>query len=140
MAATIGWRLRSVEEGRVQLELEPADYLLNSRSMHGGALAALLDSAMAAAVTSTLSAEMRCSTIELKVNYIRPPGVATGRLVAEGTVVHAGRRIAVAEARVVDEGAALYACSTGTFALSPNLAQEEDAAAAPASEPEGNGQ
>jgi uncharacterized protein (TIGR00369 family) len=121
MAETIGWRLCAVEQGRVVLELEPAEHLLNSRSVHGGALAALLDSAMAAAVTSTLSPEIRCSTIELKVNFTRPATLVTGRLVAEGKVIHAGREIVVAEARVTDDQKKLYACSTGTFALSSNL-------------------
>jgi uncharacterized protein (TIGR00369 family) len=133
MAETIGWRLCSVEHGCVRLELEPAEYLLNSRSLHGGALAALLDSAMAAAVTSTLPPEIRCSTIELKVNFIRPATLATGRLIAEGKIVHAGRQIAVAEARVTDDQTKLYACSTGTFALSSNRASELSFA------PEGNG-
>src|SRR5258708_4789166 len=65
MAETIGWRLCFVAQGCIRLELEPGEHLLNSRSLHGGALAALLDSAMAAAVTSTLSSKVRCSTIEL---------------------------------------------------------------------------
>ena len=54
------------------------------------------------------------TTLELKTNYVRAITQATGRVYAEGKVVHSGGRVATTEARVHDESGALYAHATST--------------------------
>ena len=83
-------------------------------SMHGGIVAALVDTAMACALSSMLPADAGFTTLELKTNYVRAITQATGRVYAEGTVLHSGGRVATTEARVHDDSGALYAHATST--------------------------
>lgn len=107
IAALLGFELAEVEEGRVTFEAEPAEFHYNPIGVvHGGLAATMLDSVMGCAVHSTLPAGVLYSTIEVKVNFVRPITSGTGPIVAEGTVVHAGGRVATAEGR-------LYAKNTG---------------------------
>jgi uncharacterized protein (TIGR00369 family) len=72
-------------------------------SVHGGVAATLLDSCMGCAVHTTLPAGVAYTTADLQVRYIRAMGDATGRVLAEGRVVHRGRRTATAEGRLFVE-------------------------------------
>jgi uncharacterized protein (TIGR00369 family) len=82
-------------------------------SVHGGVAATLLDSCMGCAVHSTLEAGVGFTTTDLQVRYIRAMSADTGRVLAEGRVVHGGRRTATAEGRLVTEdGETLLAHST----------------------------
>jgi uncharacterized protein (TIGR00369 family) len=71
--------------------------------VHGGLAATLLDSAMGCAVHSTLPAGTGYTTLEVKVNFARAITRATGRVLCEGTLIHAGRTVATAEGRVFAE-------------------------------------
>jgi len=83
---------------------EPAEYHYKPIGVvHGGLAATLLDSAMSCAVHTTLAAGERYTTLELKVNFVRAITVATGRVRAEGTVVHRGGTIATAEGHLLSE-------------------------------------
>jgi uncharacterized protein (TIGR00369 family) len=82
--------------------------------VHGGLIATLLDSALGCAVHSLLPTGTGYTTVELKVNFIRPVTVATGRIRADAKVLHAGSRIATAEAKLLDENGELYAHGTAT--------------------------
>jgi len=89
-------------------------------SVHGGYIAALLDSCMACAVHSTLEIGYNYATIEVKINYVRQITADTGEVHAEGKVIHLGKRIATAEGRLLDSAGKLYAHGTTTcliFAL-----------------------
>ena len=88
-------------------------------TVHGGIAATLLDSVMGCAVHSTLAPGVGYTTLELKVNYIRSARTDGRRLVGEGKVVHAGRRTATAEGRIVDERGALVAHATTTCLVLP---------------------
>lgn len=119
-ARLIGYGLSEVERGRVVFELTPAEYHYNPfATVHGGILGTLLDSAMTAAVLSMLPVGVACSTLEMKVNYVRAVTGAVGVLRAEGKVVHAGTTVATAEGRLVDAGGKLYAHATTTCSISP---------------------
>jgi uncharacterized protein (TIGR00369 family) len=110
MAKLLGFGLSEVEEGRVVFEAEPEERHYNPlNSVHGGLAMTMLDSAAGAAVHTTLVRGQLYSTVETKVNMVRPITVATGRIAAEGRVVHRGSRIATAEAalRAVESGALL---------------------------------
>lgn len=104
-----------VAEGRAVFEVEPREQHYNPIGVvHGGLLATLLDSAMACAVHSTLPAGTGYTTVELHVNLVRAAGVDTGRLRAEGEILHRGSRVATAQGRVVDAKGRLYAHGTTT--------------------------
>ena len=113
IAATVGLGMSEIEPGRVVMTLAPGEHLNNpGGTMHGGMIATLLDSVMGCAVHSTLPAGRGYTTLELKVNYIRGVTMASGVITGTGTVVHAGRQVAVAEARAVD--AAGRVCATAS--------------------------
>jgi uncharacterized protein (TIGR00369 family) len=83
-------------------------------SVHGGWIAAMLDSAVGCAVHSTLPAGKGYTTLELKVNYVRAVTADAGPLRAEGKVIHVGGQIATAEGRLYDAAGKLYAHATTT--------------------------
>lgn len=111
----LGMRLDAVERGHVVLSLDTRpDFANPLGTVHGGIAAALLDSALGSAVHTTLPARVGYTTLELKVNYIRAVGTDGEKLTAEGTVIHAGRRTATAEGKVVDSRGRLVAHATTT--------------------------
>lgn len=114
-AILMGIRMAEVSEGRVVFAGEPAEYHYNPLgTVHGGVMATLLDSALGCAVQSLLPAGTSYTTIELKVNYLRPVTTKTGTVYAEGKIIHLGGRIATAEARLTDAAGKLYAHGTTT--------------------------
>ncbi|MBE3557704.1 MAG: PaaI family thioesterase [Ktedonobacteraceae bacterium] len=114
-AILTGTWLSEVSEGRVVFTAEPAEYHYNTLgTVHGGIIATILDSALGCAVQSLLPAGTGYTTLELKVNYLRPLTVKTGTVSCEGKVIHLGGRIATAEARLTDREGKLYAHATTT--------------------------
>ena len=111
----IGYRLSKVEIGRVVFELEPAEFHYNPfASVHGGIASTLLDSAMTSANLTTLPIGIACSTLEMKVNFIRPIFDNTGLLRCEAKIIHVGSRIATAEGKLIDVQGKLYAHAVTT--------------------------
>jgi uncharacterized protein (TIGR00369 family) len=118
MAATMGMEIVSIGDGEATFAVKPAEWHYNPiGTVHGGLAATLLDSVLGCAVHSTLPAGVGYTTVDLAVKLVRPITVATGRLLAEAQIVHAGARIATAEARVVDAAGTLYAQGTTTCVL-----------------------
>ena len=79
VAKLIGYRIVDVEQGRAIFELEPGEYHYNPFStVHGGMITTLLDTAMTAAVMSTIPKGQGCATLEIKTNFIRPVTLETG--------------------------------------------------------------
>lgn len=88
----------AVEKGRVLFAGIPDARFYNPiGTVHGGWAATLLDSCMACAVHSTLEPGQGYTTLEIKINYVRAMTDRTGRVEAEGKVVHAGKQVATAE-------------------------------------------
>src|SRR2546427_1085720 len=109
ITALIGMAMVEVSEGRVVFSAEPAEYHYNPLgTVHGGITATLLDSAMGCAVQSMLPHGGGYTTLELKVNYLRPMTSKTGTVYAEGKIIHVGGRTATAEARLMDASGKLY--------------------------------
>ncbi|HTS53887.1 MAG TPA: PaaI family thioesterase [Burkholderiales bacterium] len=103
------------ENGRTVFQGLPATAHYNPLgSVHGGWIATMLDSAVGCAIHSMLPAGKGYTTLELKVNYVRPVTTATGALRAEGKVIHAGGQVATAEGRLYDTSGKLYAHATTT--------------------------
>jgi uncharacterized protein (TIGR00369 family) len=123
IADLLGFAPVEAEEGRVVFAAVPDDRHYNPiGTVHGGLAATLLDSAMGCAVHSTLPTGVGYTTLELKVNFVRPITSETGRILCEGTVVHRGGRVATAEGRVFAEadGAMLAHGTTTCLIFSPN--------------------
>ena len=111
-----------VGDGLAVFEGEPGPDLLNPLgSVHGGWALALIESATAAAVHSTLPAGASFATIETKGNFSRLIVPETGRVRAEGRVVNAGRTIVSAECRIVDPRGRLMAHGTSTVMVFRDL-------------------
>jgi uncharacterized protein (TIGR00369 family) len=112
---TLPFSLVEAEAGRVAFEGRPGASLLNPMgTVHGGFTMTLLDSAMTCAVLSVLAAGEGCTTVETKVNFVRPVMPSTGPVRAEAQIVHAGARLATAEGRLVDAAGRLYAHGSTT--------------------------
>jgi uncharacterized protein (TIGR00369 family) len=120
MAETLNFRLVAVDEGSATFEAVPGPQFYNPQlRMHGGYCAALIDSAMGVAVQTKLPAGTGYGTIEMKVNYVRKLTAEHGPLRCIGTVIHGGRTMFTAEARVIDQDGKLYAHGSGTFLVYP---------------------
>ena|SRR5688572_12945713 len=115
IAALMNFEIVELSEGRAVFAVEPKEYHYNPIGVvHGGLAATLLDSAMGCAVHSTLPAGAAYTTLEIKVNFVRPMTAETRRVRAEAKLIHLGGRTATAEGRVVDEAGKLYAHATTT--------------------------
>ncbi len=115
MGALMNFSIIEIGEGRAIFGAEPAEYHYNPNgTVHGGLAAALLDSAMGCAVHTLLPAGAGYTTLEIKVNYIRPMNRDTGPVRCEGTIIHVGARTATAEGRITDLRGKLYAHATTT--------------------------
>ena len=109
-----------VEEGRVVFEMTPKEWHYNPiGGVHGGVLSTLVDSALGCAVHSRLPAGVGYTSLEIKVNFVRPVTIQTGRIRCEGTVLSLGRRSATAEARVSTTEGKLLAHATTTCMIFP---------------------
>lgn len=117
---TLGFRLVEAEKGRVALAGRPDKRSYNLiGSVHGGWAAAIIDSALALAVLSMLEADQSFTTVDIRVNYLRPLTVETGEVRAEGRVLQSGRRLAYSEAKLVDANGKLICHGTGSCLILP---------------------
>ncbi|MDF1600499.1 PaaI family thioesterase [Mesorhizobium sp. YIM 152430] len=125
IAARINFALVEVGEGRAVFKGMPGARHFNPLgSVHGGWAATVLDSALGCSIHTLLAKGEGYSTVEMKVNYLRPISEKTGVVTCEGKVVSKGRTLAVSEARLTDANGKLLAIGTETCAIFPiaNLA------------------
>ncbi len=115
ISALMNFGLTELSEGHAVFTVEPAEYHYNPIGVvHGGLAATLLDSAMGCAIHSTLPAGVGYTTLEIKVNYIRPLTTETGGVSCVANVIHVGGRTATADGKVLDANGKLYAHATTT--------------------------
>jgi uncharacterized protein (TIGR00369 family) len=115
MARLMDLRLIEVASGRAVFTAMPSEFHYNPLGVaHGGLAATLLDSAMGCAVHTTLEAGDLYTTIELKINFLRPLQVGTGEVRGVGTVLSSSRNTALAEGRLEGSDGKLYAFATST--------------------------
>lgn len=108
------------EAGRAVFQGTPGRQHYNPiGSVHGGYFCALLDSAVGCAVQSMLPKGMGYTTLEIKMNMMRPLTDKTGPVRAEGKVIQVGSRIGIAEGRIVDATGKQYAHCTTTCLVFP---------------------
>jgi uncharacterized protein (TIGR00369 family) len=121
IAVTMGFTGGEAEEGRAVFVGEAGEFLYNPIGVvHGGFALTILDSAMGCAVHTMLAVGERYTTLETKVNFVRPITVDTGRVRCEGTIVHRGGRVATADGRLIAESTGkLLAHGTTTCLVIP---------------------
>jgi uncharacterized protein (TIGR00369 family) len=113
VAELIGLDAMRMEDGEAIMELEAGEQHSNPMgTIHGGILCDLADAAMGMAYFSQLEQGESFTTLELKINYLRP--FWTGKLVAHGRVVHRGKTVGMTECDVVDDQGRLIARATST--------------------------
>lgn len=112
---TLDFQLMEVSEGRAVFQGTPGQGHLNPMGgIHGGWYATLLDSALGCAVHTMMPPGRAYTTAELGVNLVRAIGPKAPRVRAEGKVIHCGRQLATAEARLYGPDGTLYAHATTT--------------------------
>jgi uncharacterized protein (TIGR00369 family) len=118
IAEALDFDLVDVGEGRAVFTATPGKHAYNPiGSVHGGYAATLLDSACGCAVHSLLSPSQAYTTLELKVSYHRALTHETGPVRAEGSVLSFGKRVAFAEAKLIDPTGRLCASATSTLLI-----------------------
>lgn len=114
VAELIGLRLVSVEPGHVVMEMDAERRHANPMgTVHGGILCDLADAAMGMAYASALDEGETFTTLELKINFLKP--VWAGRLVATGRLVKGGRTVGLTECDVMDDKERLVARASSTL-------------------------
>src|SRR3954471_11017 len=115
IAKTLDFMLVQADEGHVIFQGTPGPAHMNPMGgIHGGWYATLLDSALGCAVHTKMPAGRGYTTAELSINLVRAIGAKASRVRAEGKVIHAGRQLATAEARLYGPDGTLYAHGTTT--------------------------
>jgi uncharacterized protein (TIGR00369 family) len=113
VARLIGFVLKEIEPGRAVFELEAGERHHNPMgTLHGGVYCDLADAAMGYAYAATLAEGESFTTVELKINFLRPVRRAT--LIAEAKVVKAGSTLGYVECEVKDERGRLVAKAAST--------------------------
>ncbi len=124
VATLVGFRLTAAEAGKVTVQLEAGpQHTSPPGTLHGGILCDLADGAMGCACVSLLADGDTFSTVELKINFLKP--VWSGRLTAVGAVIKAGRTITLCDCRVTDVGGSLVAYATSTCMTQRGEATQE---------------
>ena len=113
IAAVIGWTMTAISPGRTTMELDVHERLANPMgTLHGGVLCDLADAAMGIAYASELARGESFTTLELKINFMKP--VWRGHLRAVGKVVKRGRTVGLVECDVLDDKGSLVARASST--------------------------
>jgi uncharacterized protein (TIGR00369 family) len=114
----LGFRIAAAEPGKVTIKGRPDERSYNLlKGVHGGWTAAVLDTAMALSNLTLLGTEQTFTTIDLRINYLRPITVETGEVTAIGGVLQSGRKIAYVEAKLLDANGKLLAHGTGSLLI-----------------------
>ena len=122
VAQLLGFAIDRVDEGNVVFSMDPLEAHQNPLgSVHGGIITTLLDSAMGCAVHTTLPAGGMYTTLELKVNFLRPSFAGGERLLAEGTVLNRGATAVLVEATITgaDSGKKVAHATSTCLILQP---------------------
>jgi uncharacterized protein (TIGR00369 family) len=118
---TMGIDLEEAEAGRVVFIGNPSAAFLNPvGTIQGGWASTILDAAMAHCVHTLLKRGESYTSLEMKINFVRPVRPASGSLRCEGNVIHRGRRTATSEGRLVDVQGNLIAHGTETCIIFPS--------------------
>ncbi|NTE68264.1 PaaI family thioesterase [Agrobacterium tumefaciens] len=118
MYELIGLRVKDFASGRVSMSLTPAHAHANPRgNVAGGIIATALDTAAAWSCDLMCSEGTICTTIDLKVNFLRPLAVTDDDVDVVATALHSGSKIMVSEAKMIRKDGKLIAVALATLAV-----------------------
>jgi uncharacterized protein (TIGR00369 family) len=113
IAKLIGFKLVSISSGKAVIEFEADEKHANPMgTLHGGVLCDISDAAMGMAYASMLKEGESFTTLELKINFLKP--IWKAKLRAEGSVVNGGKTVGLVMCDVFDEQGRLIARATST--------------------------
>jgi uncharacterized protein (TIGR00369 family) len=113
IARLIGFELTSIKPGEAVVEFEAGERHGNPMgTLHGGVLCDIADFAMGVAYAATLEEGESFTTLDLKINFLKP--VWNSKLSARATVMKKGRTVGLVECKITDDGGSLVAFSTST--------------------------
>lgn len=113
-AKLLGIEVDSLEPGHAVLSMPMRDDLMrNGGIAHGGAVATLIDSAMAFAIIQLLGESEHTVTVDITIHYLRPLSAGTAR--ASARVVRAGKRVITVSAELFDHNDKLAATAISTY-------------------------
>jgi len=119
-ADTMDIHLQEIEEGRVTFAGSPSKRYLNPIGVvQGGWASAILDVAMAHCVHTTLKRGESYTTLEMKINFVRPILPSIGKVRCEGRLIHRGARTATSDGRLFDERGKILAHGSETCMIFP---------------------
>jgi uncharacterized protein (TIGR00369 family) len=117
LPAALGITLESIEPDRARLAMRYADALATMGDViHGGAIAALADTAAMAAAWATddVPDGVGGATVSLALSYL---AAARGDLVAEARVTRRGRRLCFVDVAILDAGGGAVASAQAVYRL-----------------------
>ena len=115
ISEVVGMRVVSVERGAVVFAADAEPRFANPMGgLHGGLIATLLDSALGCAAMTVLPPGKLYTTLTLEVKYLRSTPLDGTELLAEGTVVHAGRKQITVEGAMTNAAGKVVATATST--------------------------
>lgn len=113
-AHLLGIELDNISKGTATLGLDVRKELTqNYGVVHGGAIASIIDTAMAFAIITLLAPREKVTTVDLTISYLRP--LTKGRITAVAKVVRAGRRLFAVSADVFDHDGKLASTALSTY-------------------------
>jgi uncharacterized protein (TIGR00369 family) len=116
ISGLVDMALVAAEPGRVEFTCQPDESAYNPIGLvHGGLVCTLLDSVSGCALHSTLPQGRGYTSVEIKVNYLKPVLSTSGLLTAVGTIVKGGSRVAFTEGVVTDASGGVVATATSTL-------------------------
>ena len=113
-AHLLGIELDDISKGAATLGLDVRKELTQNHGVvHGGAIASIIDTAMAFAIITLLAPREKVTTVDLTISYLRP--LTKGRITAVAKVVRAGRRLFAVSADVFDDDGKLATTALSTY-------------------------
>lgn len=113
VARLIGFDLTKVSKGKARVELDAGPQHANPMgTLHGGVICDVADAAIGIAYLTTLGPGESFTTMELKVNFLRP--VWDAHLTADASILKKGRTTGLVVCRITEDGGKLVAYATGT--------------------------
>lgn len=113
IAQLLGFRMTELEEGMAVFEMETSERLYNPMgTLHGGVLCDISDAAMASAFATTLAEDESFTTVDIKLNFLKP--VWNSKLRAVAKIIKRGNTIGLMECHIYDEKNSLVAHATST--------------------------
>ena len=112
----LGMELTDIKKGWAKIRLPFTKKLANGIGVaHGGAIFSPADSAVGMALIGLVNKDENISTLEMKINYLRP--LAEGEIIAEAKIVHKGTTTAIGDVEVRDGKGTLIAKGLATYAI-----------------------